>query len=78
MTMSHKGIDLKSIALAYGFDKSKTKRIFNSNQINNIFLNTFLNNGPNFYHVLVTRGNANVKEVEFSCIEIKEKLMDSL
>ena len=74
MTASYLGIDLQTLAKAYGLEN--TSRILDSDSIADCVKDNF--NNPLFAHILVKKCNAAVSEVPFSCVDIKENLMNRL
>ena len=74
MTASYLGIDLQTLAKAYGL--KNTSRILDETSLNHCIKENLKTSF--FAHIIVEKGNASVSEIPLSCVEIKESLMNRL
>lgn len=74
MTASYLGIDLQTLAKAYGL--KNTSRVLDEDSIIRCVKENFETSF--FAHIIVEKGNASVSEIPLSCVEIKESLMNRL
>lgn len=74
MTASYLGIDLQTLAKAYGL--KNTSRILDETSLNHCIKENLKTSF--FAHVIVQKGSAPVSEIPLSCVDIKESLMNRL